>query len=181
MDELYTELLDWSTQFDNYKLPRWDDLPEIGFYMDQVCEYIHTYVDIFNDSKVSNIITPSMINNYVKLGLMPPPIKKKYSKEHIANIMVITIIKQVTTISDIRDAMDMQLLTHKGRLSFNIFCDEVEDSIKQIHTTIKNKQLSVCRDIHIDTLAVTSISLSLSNKLIATKVVQLKKSKTDTE
>lgn len=179
MDEIYNELLEWSSQFEEYELPRWKDLPEIGFYMDQVCEYIHNFVDIFKDD--TNIITPSMINNYVKLGLIPPPLKKKYTKEHIANVIVITIIKQVTTISEIRDAMDMQLLTHKGHLSFDVFCDELEASIRKIHTTIKNKQITVNRELDVDTLAVTTISLALSNKLIASKIVSIKKSKTDTE
>ena len=64
-----------------HKLPYWDELPEIDLYMDQVIvlmeKYLSWYIGYDSENK---IITPSMINNYVKLGIIPAPIKKKYSK-----------------------------------------------------------------------------------------------------
>ena len=43
-----------------------------------------------------------MINNYVKNGLIPHPDKKKYTKEHLAGLMAVCMLKQVLSIQDIK-------------------------------------------------------------------------------
>ena len=43
-----------------------------------------------------------MINNYVKTGLIPHPDKKKYTKEHLAGLMAVCMLKQVLPIQDIK-------------------------------------------------------------------------------
>ena len=59
----------------NYTFPRWSDLPEIDLYMDQVITYINEKLKdtYFYDEK---FITKAMINNYVKTGIVHPPVKK---------------------------------------------------------------------------------------------------------
>ena len=57
------------------KIPKWNELPELDLYMDQVIVLMEKHL---NASKKDKLITPSMINNYVKLGIVPPPIKKQY-------------------------------------------------------------------------------------------------------
>ena len=66
------------------KLPYWDELPEIDLYMDQVVALMEKYMSFHKTDENTKIITNSMINNYVKLGIMPAPVRKKYSKVHIA-------------------------------------------------------------------------------------------------
>ena len=68
------------------QLPSWESLPQLDLYMDQVMVLMERYLALFSDGK-DKLITPSMINNYVKLGLIPPPVKKKYSREHLARLM----------------------------------------------------------------------------------------------
>lgn len=85
-----------------YHLPAWDELPTIDLYMDQVVILLGKYLGIF--SAVSNddkIITPTMINNYVKLKIIPAPVKKKYSKTHLAYLIIVCILKQTLSISTI--------------------------------------------------------------------------------
>lgn len=71
-----------------------EDIPNIDLYMDQVTTLM--------DSKLKNstrnpdgdkILTKTMINNYAKNNLLPPPVKKKYSKEHVLILILFTIIK----------------------------------------------------------------------------------------
>ena len=57
-------------------IPHWDALPDLDLYMDQVIAFMEKYLSLFGDSR-DKLITPSMINNYVKLGVLPPPVKKK--------------------------------------------------------------------------------------------------------
>ena len=67
-----------------------EDIPNIDLYMDQVTTFM--------DSKLKNttrypsedkILTKTMINNYAKNDLLPPPVKKKYSKEHMILLIMI--------------------------------------------------------------------------------------------
>ena len=82
-------------------IPRWNELPEIDLYLDQVVNYLEKYLSQYSTNKEDKIITKTMINNYVKQGIMPAPEKKKYSRSHIAYLMVIFILKHVYSISDI--------------------------------------------------------------------------------
>ena len=66
-----------------YHLPRWEELPDIELYMDQVITLIERYLAPLleeADEENNKIITSAMINNYVKLGIMPKPIKKRYER-----------------------------------------------------------------------------------------------------
>lgn len=88
------------------KIPVWNELPEIDLYMDQIIVLMEKYLGSAANDK---LITPSMINNYVKLGIIPPPEKKKYSKTHIAYLIIICSLKQVMPIPDIKILIDEKL------------------------------------------------------------------------
>lgn len=162
------QLVNWSKQFENYHLPRWEELPNIDYYMDQVIEYISKYVEIFCSDN-SKMITPSMINNYVKLGLLPAPNKKKYSKNHIAMLLIITIIKQVTLISDIKNAIVFQTSIDGGANAYNRFCEEIEASLTQIYKIINLQKIEISTNVDKNNIALKSISLALVSKLLAVK------------
>ena len=91
-----------------YSLPLWEELPDIALYMDQVIsilgKYMAIYYETIGDEKS---ITASMINNYVKLGFMPAPVKKKYSKIHMAYLLVnhLGIKRYVVNVKDAVDAV----------------------------------------------------------------------------
>lgn len=51
-------------------IPHWDALPDLELYMDQVIVFMEKYLAFFGDGR-DKLITPSMINNYVKLGIIP--------------------------------------------------------------------------------------------------------------
>lgn len=93
----------------NTSFPKWDELPEFELYMDQVIAIVNRYMgnmaDLMNDE---NIITQAMINNYVKNKLIPPPIKKRYSKIHIAALLIICSCKQSMNISSIMAFLDFE-------------------------------------------------------------------------
>ena len=84
-----------------HHLPRWNELPEIDLYLDQVVNYLEKYLGILGSNDDDKIITKTMINNYVKQGIMPAPEKKKYGKTHIAYLMLFFILKQFYSLVDI--------------------------------------------------------------------------------
>ena len=80
-----------------HKLPYWEELPNLDLYMDQVIVLMENYFSQYMEPD-TKIITPSMINNYVKLGMMPAPVKKKYSKTHVAYLIIICSLKLSLTL-----------------------------------------------------------------------------------
>ena len=113
-------------------LPRWNELPEIDLYLDQVVNYIEKYLGQYTASKEDKIITKTMINNYVKLGIMPAPEKKKYSKAHIAYLIVICVLKQIYSISDIGKLISLTIQYFELSKAYNRFCANLEVSIKNV-------------------------------------------------
>ena len=113
-------------------IPRWNELPEIDLYLDQVVGYLEKYLEQYNANKEDKIITKTMINNYVKLGVMPAPEKKKYSREHIAYLIVICVLKQVYCISDIGKLISLTIQSFDINKAYNRFCANLEVSIKNV-------------------------------------------------
>ena len=71
----------------------WDLIPDLGLYMDQVITFVERQCrDLFMDG--DRIFTPSMVNNYVKIGLVDRPVAKKYGREQLAQLLMICVLKQ---------------------------------------------------------------------------------------
>ena len=68
-------------------LARHDQLPNVTLYRDQVIEYVSLWMEPLSICVEQPVITPSMINNYVKVGLVPAPVKKQYGREQIARLI----------------------------------------------------------------------------------------------
>ena len=74
---------------------RWEQLPRIALYMDQVLTFINErMVHLSRHPEEDKILTKTMINNYAKTNLLPPPQKKKYSKDHILLLTLIYYLKK---------------------------------------------------------------------------------------
>ena len=89
----------------NFRLPLWEQLPDIDLYMDQVLSLIGKYFGSFADEE-ENVTTSSMINNYVKAKIVPPPKKKKYDREHLSYFMMIFVFKRVLSINQIGELFE---------------------------------------------------------------------------
>ncbi len=111
----------------NWRLLRWDELPNFEIYNDQLLSIVFDQVKPFLSEKD---ISSSMINNYVKQGLMPKPIKKKYSREHIALLTAISFVKQVFTIEEAGKGVRSFLEGREFSKSYDSFCDIMEGQIR---------------------------------------------------
>ena len=91
-------------------LPRFAELPRIELYMDQVLlildEALQPLTPPTNSTgksgKAERPLTASMINNYVKQSLIQPPQKKRYTREQVAALLLISLLKNFLPIADIR-------------------------------------------------------------------------------
>lgn len=99
-------------------LPLWDELPDLELYMDQVISFITRH---FENQSSEKIITPSMVNNYVKLGTIPAPVRKKYSKEHLAYLFMVCTLKQTLDMATIQKIIPIGLETSDIKYIYNSF------------------------------------------------------------
>lgn len=83
-----------------------EDIPNIDLYMDQVTTFMESRLKrTTRNPGEDKILTKTMINNYAKNDLLPPPYKKKYSKEHIMLLVFIYYYKGILSINDIQELL----------------------------------------------------------------------------
>lgn len=124
------------TLLNDIHMPRWNELPNVDLYLDQVVTFINSSLNSFILSNVSNssktenqVLTKTMINNYVKNKLIEPPKKKKYSKVQLAKLFVTCILKQVYSMNDIKDLINIALQHSDIKIAYNSFCDQFEETL----------------------------------------------------
>lgn len=83
-----------------------EDIPNIDLYMDQVTTFMDEQLEATRRYPEDKILTKTMINNYTKNNLLPPPDKKKYSKEHLLTLIFIYYFKGILSISDIQHLLN---------------------------------------------------------------------------
>jgi len=104
-NRLKNEMMDWNTKFADQKPVMWDRLPDIELYMDQVVTFLDRQLYNHRRNEEDRIITASMINNYTKGHVIPRAESKKYSRDHIALLLVICSLKKVLSMPDLSDLL----------------------------------------------------------------------------
>ena len=81
------------------RLPDWEKLPDFGMYMDQMITFVNRS---FPGTEGRHNLTASMINNYVKAGIIDKPSGKKYSRDALAQLLMIVQLKLTTPMEIMR-------------------------------------------------------------------------------
>ncbi|MBR3133200.1 MAG: DUF1836 domain-containing protein [Clostridia bacterium] len=149
-----------------FHIPRWEELPNIDLYLDQLVTLLEQYLDPYIGVKDGTIITKTMINNYVKQQIIAPPEKKKYNKNHIATLFVICILKQVYSINDIDALVKLAINTKAINESYNSFCNELE---KAVRLTFNQEEYTIEENITFEKRLLKSTTLSFAHKLYVEK------------
>ena len=90
----------WESYLDSFRLPSWEEIPDFGLYMEQVTVLLKEYLDYFPpELKEEQFITAATSNNYVRIKVMPEPIKRRYYREHIAYLIIIMSLKHSLSIA----------------------------------------------------------------------------------
>ncbi|HFI0977958.1 TPA: DUF1836 domain-containing protein [Streptococcus suis] len=103
-------------------IPYWHELPDLDLYLDQVLLYVNQTT---NSSELleQKSLTASMINNYVKHKQLEKPIKKKYQKQQVARLIALTILKNVFSIHEISQTLNLLLQVDSSETLYNHFVD----------------------------------------------------------
>ena len=83
-----------------------EDIPNEEMFMEQVTTFMEKHLKANLRNEEEKTLTKAMINNYTKNKLMPPPVKKRYSREHLIFLIYIYYMKNVMSISDIQKMME---------------------------------------------------------------------------
>ena len=124
LEEFAKHMQSWNQLLTNYKLPTWDELPTIELYMDQVIALMNQYLNDYIPSSgdLSQTITPPMINNYVKQKVMPAPVKKRYSRIHIAYLIMLCSLKQALSIPTMQKILPLYETEADAKDLYDVFC-----------------------------------------------------------
>ncbi|MCM1049801.1 MAG: DUF1836 domain-containing protein [Clostridiales bacterium] len=106
-----------------------EDIPNIDLYMDQVTTFMESRLKkSTRNPGEDKILTKTMINNYAKNDLLPPPVKKKYSKEHVMLLVFIYYYKGILSINDIQALLEP--------ITKNFFDTDDDFNLETIYETV---------------------------------------------
>ena len=89
-----------------FEFPGWEQIPDFGLYMDQVMTFMQRqFLVLFGEGE--RVLTPAMVNNYVKMGLVFRPVGKKYGREQLAQLLMICLLKQSVTAEEMKQLLCM--------------------------------------------------------------------------
>lgn len=143
-------LTSWLADLENFRFPDYERFPDIDLYMDQVITYLDRNLSVFQTSSLDKQITSSMINNYVKGAVISAPISKKYNKEHLALIEETFALKQVLTISEIKQILDTEYEGDNAE-AFNrfkkIYSNKNDEACQNAKQALKNAKENDTKDL----------------------------------
>ena len=121
-----------------------EDIPNIDLYMDQVTTFMDSQLATSKRHENDKILTKTMINNYAKNDLLPPPEKKKYSKEHVLTLIFIYYFKNILSISDIQSILNPITDKYFGKESSGI---SLEDIYKEVFGLEHQETQNIIKDL----------------------------------
>lgn len=146
-------------------LPRWADLPDLDLYMDQVLELVRRSLKkpFSGDEKE---LTSSMVNNYVKHKVMPPPVRKRYGREHLACLIMICLLKRALPLPAIRSLLDAGREAETTPVFYDSFCASLDDAaavaLRDLEVPKDRKAASLALAVDASTRAVCALALAAS-------------------
>jgi len=112
----------WEAYLNDHALPSWEELPELELYMDQVVALLNSYLGFLpKEVGMDAVVTAAAVNNYVRKKIIPAPVKKRYSRIHLAYLLMICSLKQSVSISYIQQMIPLSLPEEQVHDIYNSF------------------------------------------------------------
>jgi len=170
----------WDKFITDYHLPEWEAIPDFGLYMDQVIVLLEQYLSFIPSpaGTKEHFVTSSTINNYVRLKIMPAPVKRKYHRVHIAFLIMILTMKQSLSISDVQKVIPPDSSEEEVRVVYEnysekfrrlalFFNQQVQSGAEGIHTPGQST------DNAVELLVIESALIAGFSKILAEKLIRL--------
>ena len=111
-----------------FSYPKWEDIPNIDLYLDQVLLYVNQVCAPISPDKEKGL-TASIVNHYVKHGYLTKPDKKKYQRKQIARLIAITTLKSVFSIQEIAQTLNTLQTQASSDQLYDAFVDYMNQGI----------------------------------------------------
>lgn len=172
----------WKKYLNEYELPSWENIPDIGLYMEQIIMLLKQYLDYLPpELKSEQFITAATINNYVRLKVIPEPVKKRYYRTHIAYLIMVLSMKQGIEISLIKKLIPSDFTEDEIKCYYEEYvamhrktCDYFADQIARVAAPLLDRDIT--EELQIDrpeTLVAFSSVMSGFNHLLSEKLLLL--------
>ncbi len=125
-----------------FRLPSYSELPEMSLYRDQVVSYVLQQVRPLVTEGEEPWLTPSMVNNYVKMKLVAAPIKKQYGREQLARLIVICVFKQFLSMTAIAQLFHIQQVSYPLDMAYNYVVLEVNHAVRSAFSAQPQEELT---------------------------------------
>ena len=126
----------------NFHIPRWNELPTLDLYMDQVIALIDTTLGAFFSEIGAASLTKNMVNNYVKAKIVDAPVNKKYPKLSVAMIIVVYILKNCYATDEIGKLIKLGISLEATEITYNRFCEAIENAVSDVFSG----RVSICNE-----------------------------------
>ena len=174
-----SKLRRWENYLEDFRLPRWDELPDMDLYMDQVVMLLQRYLNFLPEDEHGNAaITASIINNYVRLKIMPAPVKKKYTRVHMAYLIMVCSLKQSVNIPYIQKMLPLGLPEEEVRRIYEDYVKTHHEICLAFIQLVRNGADDVLHSPHahsedVERVAYSAAIVSGFSKLLTEKLVHL--------
>lgn len=152
----------------------WDALPDIDLYMDQVLGYMRR--QLFS-SRPESSVTAAMVNNYIRDGILPRTNDKKYSRNHLARLTTICLLKQVLAVGDV--SLLFKMFTPGGNM--HKIYDEYREVLDGELTSVMEKVPDEGDNVVLADAVVRFAITSYANKVAAEHIIDLIKEQMNDE
>jgi hypothetical protein len=82
-----------------------DDFPGFELYMDQATTFLNKKLSVYKKEEKDILLTKTMVNNYTKHKMLPNPISKRYTRDHLILLTMIYYLKQSFQMDEIAKLM----------------------------------------------------------------------------
>lgn len=154
-----------------FHCPRWHELPALDLYMDQVLTILQQTLAPLACSQDETLVTRAMINNYVKQQIVSPPVKKLYTRKHVAYLIVVCLLKRVLNLHELCDLIAIQIDTYPIEQAYDYFCQELENALATVFGRRDEPLPNIASEITLQTDIVRSTVLAFAHTLFLQKLL----------
>ena len=140
---------------------KWEGLPDIDLYMDQVVTYLRRQLALFQDDSEASLVTRSIINNYVKDGIVPRPVNKRYAREQLSALMMACVLKRVLPMQQVK-----QLLRPGDQESYAAFSLGLKKALSREAEALERMEGESLQDLALDYALRAAANCLMADRLL---------------
>ena len=147
---------------DSWEPVKWEGLPDIDLYMDQVVTYLRRQLALFQDDSEASLVTRSIINNYVKDGIVPRPVNKRYAREQLSALMMACVLKRVLPMQQVK-----QLLRPGDQESYAAFSLGLKKALSREAEALERMEGESLQDLALDYALRAAANCLMADRLLS--------------